>query len=105
MLDSAYDIFALVAASSFEEGAGSESNSARSDVNDMWSMVEIAGSRKTRALETSAAVKMAAAAAAAAALDTHNLQDSMEINELRVKWIFTSCVTHTCDAHIHGSCR
>jgi hypothetical protein len=92
MLDSVYDIFALVAGSSFDEGGDSESNSARSGVNDMWSMVEIAGSRKTRALETNAAVKVAAAAA----LDTQNLQYSTEVtNELRVNWIFTSCVTHT----------
>jgi hypothetical protein len=95
ILDSAYDVFQLTAGTGFEgsadEGADADDSAdsdihgtlSRSDINDSWSLVETTGANKKRAVDTASIAK------------AQNWSTSARTGQPQVRWIFTSCVTHT----------
>lgn len=82
IFDSAYDTFEILIGTTIEQMKSTDSTvdiSSREQYSDLLSMLESAGSRRMRALETAAVVKMEREAS----------QPS------RVQWLYTSCLTHT----------
>lgn len=80
ILDPAYDSFSLLVGT-FDTEDSEEGKLTNKNSDDLWSMPEFASQRKTRALET---VAIAAGTA-----------NTTAIHKARIKWVFTSCVTHT----------
>ncbi|CAB9500321.1 transporter G family member [Seminavis robusta] len=115
VLDSAYDTFAL-AAGTVDDGGNNDKDDSHDkenkisedheDVNDAWSIVESAGRRKARVLETAILAQwqqmMMLQNDNSNDTDSNNLLLLPDDNTLqtsttksRVQWIFASCVTHT----------
>lgn len=85
LLDSAYDTFSLLAGTSLENDED-EGASTRQEINDIWSMIETGGARKMRSAETTAIAKLSL---------TPELSGLNKTDDPRVRWLFSSCVTHT----------
>ena len=103
ILDSAYDTFSILGGTSFAENSQDEEHDdedelTHEDTNSLWYIVEYAGNRKTRAMATLALTKASA-----------GLLGETSIEQSRVMWVFTSCVTHTFLVPsvdlLHLSCR
>ena len=95
-MDSAYDTFAL-AAGTVDDNDNDENSiedTSHEDLDDVWSMVESAGRRKARALETSIIAQWQAMGGAM--IQPENDSSTVDLQESsRIQWVFTSCVTHT----------